>query len=286
MTKSNESAPSRGRTVLGIARGVLLTVFACAVLATVTIVLGPLAAVAVVCAALWLALFVSLRRLSKERRSVDAKLSSQQERYDYVVGVLCGALHLKDDLNTHHTTRVLDLATIVATEMGMRRDDVRLLRKASILADVGKLEIASSILNKAGALSDDEWTQMKLHPDLGLGIVGNSKHLQDAGDIVIAHHERFDGQGYPRGLKGEEIPLGARIFAVVDAYVAMTTDRPHRKRMTHEMAVQEIFRNSLTQFDPEVVRAFVRCDERGLIKPRVQGTDGASASQPSVATVV
>jgi HD-GYP domain-containing protein (c-di-GMP phosphodiesterase class II) len=149
--------------------------------------------------------------------------------------------------------------------MGMRKGDICLLQKAALLADCGKVEIAQGILTKPGELTDAEWTEMKRHPELGYEFLNSIRNLRDCGDIVLAHHERFDGQGYPRGLKGEAIPLGARIFAVVDAYTAMTSDRPHRKRLTHETALKEILRNSLTQFDPEVVRAFQRCEERGQI---------------------
>jgi HD-GYP domain-containing protein (c-di-GMP phosphodiesterase class II) len=237
------------------------------VLAVTAFFISPVAAVGVVCAMLWLALFFSLRALRDERTKLDGYLGSLRDKYDSIIGVLCGAMELEDDMKSQHMSRVGELAILVATELGMRKDEIRVLQKAAILADIGKIEIAEHILSKPGALSEQEWKEMKRHPDLGYKILSGIAHLRDAADIVLAHHERFDGQGYPRNLKGEEIPLGARILSVVDAYTAMTSDRPHRKKMSHEMAIKEILRNSLTQFDPEVVRAFVRCEERGLVTP-------------------
>jgi HD-GYP domain-containing protein (c-di-GMP phosphodiesterase class II) len=238
----------------------------CVVLAAVTVLVSPFAALALVCILLWAALFVALRRLHHQSQSMDGYISSIQDQYDSIIGVLCGALNLRDDIKSFHTSRVSSMAAAVATDMGMRHEEIRLLQKAAVLADIGKIEIAESILSNTGDLSGQEWEEMKKHPELGHRILSGITHLADAGEIVLSHHERFDGQGYPRSLAAEDIPLAARIFAVVDAYTAMTSDRPHRKKMTHEMAIKEILRNSLTQFDPEVVRAFVRCEERGEIE--------------------
>jgi len=234
-------------------------------IAALTVYVSAIAAMGAGIVILWVALLVAIRQGRLESRRVDVYLAAAKDKYDSIIGVLCGALYLQDDINVNHTSRVSRLASLVASEMGMRVDDVRLLQKAAILADIGKIEIAQGILSKPGELDDREWKEMKRHPELGYQILSSIVPLRDARDIVLAHHERFDGQGYPRGLKGEEIPLGARIFSLADAYCAMTSDRPHRKKMAHEMALKEILRNSLTQFDPEVVRAFVRCEERGLI---------------------
>jgi HD-GYP domain-containing protein (c-di-GMP phosphodiesterase class II) len=241
-----------------------------AALAVITLLVSPFAAVVAVCAVLWVALFAALRRVRKERAVVDGHVADIRNEYNSIIGVLCGAMNLKDDMNATHTTRVRNLASVVAVELGMREEELRLLQKAAILADIGKIQIAENILSKPGDLSEQEWAEMKRHPEFGHEILSGIVHLRDAGDIVISHHERFDGQGYPRGLKSDDIPLGSRVLSVVDAYIAMTSDRPHRKKMGHDMAIKEILRNSLTQFDPEVVRAFVRCEERGLI-------DGAPA---------
>lgn len=266
---SKRTLNSTRRRVKGasVAAFVAKAVAVTAALAAVIVLVSPLAGVAAVCGALWVALLVSVRRNRAQSRKIDIYLDETRDTYDSIIGVFCGALYLKDDINAPHSSRVSELCSIVATEMGMRRDEVRLLQKAAILADIGKIEIAQSILAKPGALSDQEWNEMKKHPTTGYNIIASIPNLHDASDIVVSHHERFDGQGYPNGVSGDDIPLGARIFSVVDAYTAMTSDRPHRKKMSHEMAVKEILRNSLTQFDPEVVRAFVRCEERGDIVP-------------------
>ena len=254
----------------------------CGVLTALTLLVDPVAALAGALVTLWVALLGAIRHARAEGKRADAYLDSARDKYDSIIGVLCGALYLEDDMRVNHTSRVSRLSSMIAAELGMRVDDVRLLQKAAILADIGKIEIAQGIISKPGALSDQEWKEMKRHPELGYRILTSIRHLRDAGDIVLAHHERFDGQGYPRGLKGEEIPLGARIFSLADAYCAMTSDRPHRKKMPHEMALKEILRNSLTQFDPEVVRAFVRCEDRGLINEM----SGAEAPAPAIASGV
>jgi HD-GYP domain-containing protein (c-di-GMP phosphodiesterase class II) len=245
-------------TAIGVAAGaVMLTLLA--------VLVSPLAALGTISFGCAVALFVAVMRLQAESKRAEIYLINARDKYDAVIASLCGALELEDSMRTNHVARVRQLACILAEEMGMRKDDIGLLQKASILADTGKIEIAQGILNKPGALTEQEWAEMKRHPEFGYNFLSSIRPLRDASKIVLAHHERFDGQGYPRGLTGEAIPLGARIFAIVDAYTAMTSDRPHRKKMCHEMALKEIQRNSLTQFDPEVVRAFVRCEERGLI---------------------
>jgi len=268
----NNNKPARRRPYIrAVLRGLQLAVL-CSVLAAVTLLLGPTAAVVTVCLFLWAALYVALRRLHRANNRAETVVQNSRDKYDAVIGSLTTALELDDDMRGDHIARVRQLAGILATEMGMRKGDVCLLQKAALLADCGKTEIAQSILTKPGALTEAEWAQMKRHPEFGYEFLNSIHHLRDCAEIVLAHHERFDGQGYPRGLKGEEIPLGARIFSVLDAYTAMTSDRPHRKKLPHGTAIKEILRNSLTQFDPEVVRAFQRCLDRG----EIVGTDGAS----------
>lgn len=260
-----EQQVTRGRRARRIAILTAAAILVCSALAGLTLFVDPLAAMAGAIVALWIALLISIRHARSESKRVDAYVETVKDKYDSIIGVLCGALYLQDDIGANHKSRVSRLASEIAMEMGMRVENVRLLQKASILADIGKIEIAQGILTKPGALTDEEWKEMKRHPEHGARILSGIPALRDAAEIVLSQRERYDGQGYPRGLKGEEIPLGARIFALADAYCAMTSDRPHRKKMPHEMALKEILRNSLTQFDPEVVRAFVRCEERGLI---------------------
>jgi HD-GYP domain-containing protein (c-di-GMP phosphodiesterase class II) len=274
--KSKNKKPGRRRPYVGAVLLVLRVAAVCGVLAAVTLLISATAAVVAVALGLWAALYIALRRLQTANKSAERVIQNSRDKYDAVIGSLTTALELDDDMRGDHIARVRQLAGILAAEMGMRKDDVCLLQKAALLADCGKVEIAQGILTKAGALTEQEWAQMKRHPEFGFEFLNSIRHLRDCGDIVRSHHERFDGQGYPRGLKGEAIPLGARIFSVVDAYTAMTSDRPHRKKMPHEMAIKEILRNSLTQFDPEVVRAFQRCEERG----EITGTAGEAETTP------
>ena len=128
-----------------------------------------------------------------------------------------------------------------------------------------KLELPKAILRKAGPLTDDEWQKIQRHPELGYQMVRSAPFLREAGEIILCHHERYDGGGYPRGLKGGEIPLAARVFAIADAYDAMTSDRPYRKAGSHSAAVSEIKGSAGTQFDPKVVEAFLAASRKGLI---------------------
>jgi HD-GYP domain-containing protein (c-di-GMP phosphodiesterase class II) len=124
------------------------------------------------------------------------------------------------------------------------------------LHDIGKIGIPDAILNKPGKLSDEEWVIMKKHPDIGYKILHKIKFLEGASQIVLHHHEKFDGTGYPDQLKGENIPLGARIFAVADTVDAMTSERPYRHALTFEIAAEELIKFNNIQFDPIVVEAF------------------------------
>jgi HD-GYP domain-containing protein (c-di-GMP phosphodiesterase class II) len=252
----------RGTRVLTLAAGVAAVA---EMLTLLVLLVSPPAAVGAISFGCAVALFVAVRRVQTEIKRTETYLVNARDRYDAVIGSLCSALELEDDMRANHVARVRQLACILAAELGMGKDNIAQLQKASILADTGKTEIAEGILNKPGALTEQEWAGMKQHPEFGYNFLTTIRPLRDAGAIVLAHHERYDGQGYPRGLTGDDIPLGARILALVDAYTAMASDRPHRKKMSHDVVLNEILRNSLTQFDPEVVRAFVRCEERGLI---------------------
>jgi HD-GYP domain-containing protein (c-di-GMP phosphodiesterase class II) len=253
---------SRATKALTTAAGVAAVAVMLTLLVVLVSLLAALGAISLGCS---VALLFAVRRLQAESKRAETYLTNARDKYDAVIGSLCGALELEDSMRANHVARVRQLACILAAELGMGKDNIAQLQKASILADTGKTEIAEGILNKPGELTEQEWADMKRHPEFGYNFLTTIRPLRDAGAIVLAHHERYDGQGYPRGLTGDDIPLGARILALVDAYTAMASDRPHRKKISHETALNEILRNSLTQFDPEVVRAFVRCEERGLI---------------------
>ena len=175
-----------------------------------------------------------------------------------VVDVLSSALDVRDKMTHRHARRVARMSTFVALEMDLTELEVLQIEYAAALHDIGKIGVADSILHKKDSLEPQEWLEMKRHSELGYQILNGIDFLHDAAEIVYSHHERFDGRGYPRGLKGEEMPLGARVFAVVDAYDAMTSRRPYRDAISQDEAVEEILKNSGTQFDPIIVAAFLR----------------------------
>ena len=179
--------------------------------------------------------------------------------------ILTSALDQRDRVTEGHSRRVTDLSVIVARELGIEGDELLNIERAAILHDIGKLAVPDAILSKPGPLTPDEWVEMRRHPDVGYQMVRDVPFLSRAAEIIRSHHERFDGAGYPRNLKGEEIPVGARIFAVVDAYDAMTSDRPYRMALSHDEALSEIRRQAGTQFDPVVVVPFFAAVRKGLI---------------------
>jgi HD-GYP domain-containing protein (c-di-GMP phosphodiesterase class II) len=145
--------------------------------------------------------------------------------------------------------------------MGVAEPDLTWIRHGAILHDVGKIGVPDAVLRKPGKLDPGEWEEMKRHPEMGYRMLEHIGFLKPALDIVLSHQERFDGSGYPRGLAGEQIPLGARIFAVVDTFDAMTSDRPYRAALTIDAARREVERCSSTQFDPRVAAAFLSIPE-------------------------
>ena len=151
----------------------------------------------------------------------------------------------------------------LAERLHLSETSTESLRKAALLHDVGKIAIPDATLMKPGPLDSEEWEVMQQHVRFGEMIVKGIAQISDAIEPVATHHERFDGKGYPRGLKGEDIPLLGRLLAVVDAYSAMTLDRPYRNALSKEVAVQELRRGAGTQFDPAVVDAFLATIESG-----------------------
>jgi len=174
-----------------------------------------------------------------------------------VVDVLSTALDVRDKMTHRHARRVARTAAEVARFMQLSTENVSEIEYAAALHDIGKIGVADSILRKSASLDADEWKEMRRHSELGYQILKGIDFFQNAAEIVYAHHEHFDGTGYPRGLVGEEIPLGARVFAVVDAYDAMTSRRPYRDAIPRDEALAEIASHSGTQFDPKVVQAFL-----------------------------
>ena len=168
----------------------------------------------------------------------------------------------------HHRGRPSDmiasLATGIALEMGLPREEIERIRVASLLHDLGKLAVPPEILDKPTALSDGEWQAIGEHPRIGQVILEQASSLREAIPVVLHHHERYNGGGYPHGLRGNEIPMGARIVSVADAYHAMVHDRPYKTALTHEQALAELRANAGSQFDPDVVNVFCAVYAEGV----------------------
>ncbi len=257
---SNNSNRRKGKRLTNREAGGFIAAvgaMAAVVLIATAVVFGPVAALSCLTMMIALGTWREARIASGEKDAVQARLDKLSRERGSVIEVLCGALGLEKNVKAVQAHRVADLAASVALQMGLREDEVNIVRHAAILHDVGKIGIAENVLSKPDSLNDSEWKAMQRHPEVGNEILSEVPSLRGVAAVVYAHHERFDGQGYPRGIKGDDIPLASRIFAVVDAYAAMTSERPYRKKMEHDMAVREIVRNSLTQFDPTVVEAFL-----------------------------
>jgi putative nucleotidyltransferase with HDIG domain len=185
-----------------------------------------------------------------------------QRLYRETLASLSNALEAKDAVTSQHTEEVVRLAVAVAAELGLDLEGVRNVELGAVLHDIGKVRIPEAILNKPGPLTEPEWDVMRTHPGVGERILRPIQSLQAVLPIVRHHHERWDGGGYPDGLSGRAIPLGARIVAVCDAYRAMTEDRPYRGALGDEKARRELELGSGTQFDADCVRALLRALDR------------------------
>ena len=179
------------------------------------------------------------------------------EAYDQTLEVLVGTLEMRDMNTKKHSRRVADLTVWLAEKMGASEEEIENMYRGALLHDIGKISIPDSVLLKEGPLSEDEWKVMKTHPTTAYEVLSQVEYLRPSLDIPYCHHERWDGSGYPRGLKGEEIPLAARIFAVVDVYDALTSDRPYRKAWSKEKTVEYLLENSGKLFDPAVIEKFL-----------------------------
>jgi response regulator RpfG family c-di-GMP phosphodiesterase len=181
------------------------------------------------------------------------------ETYDGTLEALVLALDARDHETKGHSFRVAQYVMTMAAHLDVEEQSQEWIdmQRGALLHDVGKIGVPDYILHKPGPLTPEEWNDMKRHSRIGHEMLRDISFLSGAAEIVHCHHERFDGKGYPRGLDGSQVPLGARVFAVADAFDAMTSDRPYRKALLPEMAREEVIRHSGTQFDPQVVQAFL-----------------------------
>ena len=185
-------------------------------------------------------------------------LADLERSYDVLLEALGNALDLKDKETEGHSKRVTAFTIAIARKMGLPQEQINVIARGAFLHDIGKMAIPDNILNKPSKLSPEETEIMKEHPYSGYKIVSKIPFLADAAEIVYSHQEWYDGTGYPRRLKGDEIPLGARIFLIADTLDAMTSVRPYRPAQSFEAARKEIEKYSGRQFDPQIVRVFLK----------------------------
>ncbi|MCA1558629.1 MAG: HD domain-containing protein, partial [Acidobacteria bacterium] len=232
-----------------------------------------------------------LQELVKERtEQLDEALTSVEDAYRATLKALAHALETRDAETHGHSERVVTFSLRLGRELGLGAGQMKSLEFGSLLHDIGKIGVPDAILRKPAKLTEEEWIKMREHPLHGQAILRGIEFLEGAARVVAQHHEKWDGSGYPIGLRGEEIDLNARIFAVADAFDAMTSDRVYRKGKPYEAAAAELELFAGKQFDPRVVAAFHRVPRedwedlrrRSLIKKQ----DEIQQSQRSVASLL
>jgi response regulator RpfG family c-di-GMP phosphodiesterase len=212
----------------------------------------------------------AIRIRTDELRNLNLNLNEMLEvlysNYRATLRSLAQALEARDVETRGHSDRVVAYCLRIGKELGLTQKDMIGLEQGALLHDIGKIGVRDSILLKRGPLTSQEWVEMRQHIQHGMRIIKGIDFLSGAQPIVGQHHEKFDGSGYPRGLKGEAIHIHARIFAVADAYDAITSDRPYRVARSYEQARAEILANAGVHFDPNVVNAFLNISEMELLE--------------------
>jgi HD-GYP domain-containing protein (c-di-GMP phosphodiesterase class II) len=199
-------------------------------------------------------------RLSLREYIKKLKFAIEQEKKAHLESIktLSEAIAIREPYTQGHIQRVSKYAEVIGREMELSAKDMETLEYGCVLHDVGKIGINVDIINKDKKLEDYEYEKIKKHPEMGVKIIEGVPFLEKSKDIILYHQERYDGKGYPEGLKGEEIPLLARIVSVADTYDAIVSDRPYRKGLTHEKALETIKKEAFKQFDPKIVDIFVK----------------------------
>src|SRR5579875_2500305 len=200
--------------------------------------------------------------VEQRTRQLQVAMKRIERAYDDTLEALGAALDLRDTETAGHSRRVSLYCLEIARAIGCTREQLKTIIRGAYLHDIGKIGIPDSILLKQGKLTQEEMAIMQTHVRIGYELLSRIPFLSPAAEIVLAHQERYDGTGYPQGLMGEEIPLGARIFAIADTLDAMTSDRPYRQALPFKAARDEIVRESGKQFDPDVVRVFLSLPEQ------------------------
>ncbi len=204
-----------------------------------------------------------------------------------VIGALLGALEAKDKYTHGHSSATMFHAVAVARELNLTEDEIAAVQLGALFHDIGKIGIPETILRKPERLNDEEWAEMRMHPIVGANLLAQVPTLEKVRPIVLAHHERYDGTGYPNGLKGDEIPLAAQIISVADTFEAMTSTRPYRKALSFDHTIRELRAVSGTQLNPIVVEKFIAVVTEHRQKAAAGQTDQAHEKmfQQAVAAV-
>ena len=211
---------------------------------------------------LYMAKSTEVRQRNEELSTVNELLRQTNDRLEQshvsVIGALIGALEAKESHLSGHAATTMHYSVEVGRKLGLGADEIAAIKLGALFHDVGKIGVPESLLSKPAELTDEEWIEMRAHPTIGASLLGNVPMLDRIRPIVLAHHENFDGTGYPAGLKGSEIPLAAQIISVADSYDAMTSERPYRIALRPKQALRELRANAGTQFNPVVVEAFIQ----------------------------
>jgi putative two-component system response regulator len=198
------------------------------------------------------------QKLLQERENLRTANRRLSDAYEATIEGWSHAMDLRDRETEGHSRRVTELSIKLAQAMGMSEEEILHMRHGALLHDMGKIGIPDSILHKTNDLTEQEWAIMRQHPRFAFEMLNSIEYLRDALEIPYFHHEKWDGSGYPQGLKGEQIPIAARIFAVADVWDALTSDRPYRPAWSQESALHYIREQSGKHFDPQVVELFFK----------------------------
>jgi putative nucleotidyltransferase with HDIG domain len=201
-------------------------------------------------------------QLTKSNELLTLANDRLEEAHLSIIGALTGALEAKDRYTHGHSSATMHHAVTVALEMGLSEDEITAVRLGALFHDIGKIGISESLLRKPGPLNDEEWREMRDHPAIGANLLGRVPALENVRPIVLAHHERYDGTGYPHGLKGDQIPAAAQVISVADTYESMTSTRPYRRALSHDAAIRELKAVAGTQLNPAIVSRFIEVIER------------------------
>jgi response regulator RpfG family c-di-GMP phosphodiesterase len=218
--------------------------------------------------------------MSERATALDSAKKEVENSYQLTLKALVQALETRDYETLGHSERVVTFSLRLGHELGLSETELKNLELGAVLHDIGKIGVPDAILRKPAKLTEEEWTKMRLHPIHGQKILRNLPFLENAAEVVMQHHECWDGSGYPHGLRGETINIGARVFAVVDAFDAIVSDKIYRKGRSYEEAIAELDRCSGTQFDPQIVEAFKKVPQEDWLALHRRSVSQRSEAAP------